>query len=186
MMRPTRSSTLVGVMVTAALVSSGPRQACAGSGAELARESRAALSQLYARQSSAKVLGQKAKGILVFPAMVKAGFMFGGQVGEGTLFKNGKVAGYYNSVAASYGFQAGVQKFGYALFFMTNAALDQLDATRGFEVGVGPSIVVVDEGMGRSMTSNTITSDAYAFIFSQKGLMAGLGIQGSKITKISK
>jgi len=185
MMRPTRS-TLVGVVVTAALVSIGPRQACAGSGAELARESRAALSQLYARQSSAKVLGQKAKGILVFPAMVKAGFMFGGQVGEGTLFKNGKVAGYYNSVAASYGFQAGIQKFGYALFFITDAALEQLDATKGFEVGMGPSLVVVDEGMGKSITSNTVTSDVYAFIFSQKGLMGGAGIQGSKITRINK
>jgi len=118
--------------------------------------------------------------------MMKAGFMFGGQVGEGTLFKGGKVAGYYNSVAASYGFQAGIQKFGYALFFMSNDALNQLDATKGFEVGVGPSIVVMDEGMGKSMTSNTITSDVYAYIFSQKGLMAGAGIQGSKITRISK
>src|SRR5207247_2576217 len=121
------------------------------------------------------VLGEKAKGILVFPAMVKAGFMFGGQIGEGALRKNGKVVAYYNSVAASYGFQAGVQKFGYALFFMSDAGLDQLNATRGFEVGVG-----------RSITSNTITSDVYAFIFDQKGLMAGAGIQGSKITRINK
>ena len=118
--------------------------------------------------------------------MVKAGFMFGGQIGEGALRKNGRVVGYYNSVAASYGFQAGVQKFGYALFFMTDAALEQLDATRGFEVGVGPSLVIVDEGIGRSITSNTITSDVYAFIFDQKGLMAGAGIQGSKITRIDK
>ena len=185
-MRPTRSLTLAGVVVTAVLVSIGPRQACAASGAELARESRAALSQLYARQPSAKMLGQKARGILVFPAMVKAGFMFGGQVGEGTLFKGGKVAAYYNSVAASYGFQAGIQKFGYALFFMTNAALDQLDATKGFEVGMGPSLVVVDEGIGKSITSNTVTSDVYAYIFSQKGLMGGAGIQGSKVTRINK
>src|SRR5262249_6376134 len=142
--------------------------------------------QLYARQSSAKILGQKARGILVFPAMVKAGFMFGGQVGEGALRKNGKVVAYYNSVAASYGFQAGIQKFGYALFFMNDAALQQLDKTDGFELGVGPSLVVVDEGMGRSMTTNTITSDVYAFVFSQKGLMAGAGIQGSKITRIDK
>jgi len=186
MMRSTGSLTLAGVMVTAALISLGPRPACAASGAELARESRAALNSLYARQSSAKLLGQKAKGILVFPSMMKAGFMFGGQVGEGTLFKGGKVAGYYNSVAASYGFQAGIQKFGYALFFMSNDALNQLDATKGFEVGVGPSIVVMDEGMGKSMTSNTITSDVYAFIFNQRGLMGGMGIQGSKITRISK
>jgi lipid-binding SYLF domain-containing protein len=118
--------------------------------------------------------------------MVKAGFMFGGQIGEGVLRKGGQVAGYYNSVAASYGFQAGVQKFGYALFFMSDDALRQLDATHGFELGVGPSLVVVDQGVGRSITSNTITSDVYAFIFDQKGLMAGVGVQGSKITRVHK
>lgn len=186
MMRPTRSLTLACAVAAVALASTVPRPARAASAAELSRDSAAELGKLYARQPSAKVLGQKAKGILVFPAMVKAGFMFGGQVGEGVLRKNGRVDGYYNSVAASYGFQAGVQKFGYALFFMTNAALDQLDSTHGFEVGVGPSLVVVDEGIGRSITSNTITSDVYAYIFNQKGLMAGAGIQGSKITRINK
>ena len=185
-MRPNRLATLAYVVMMAALASTVPRAARAATAAELSRSSAAELNKLYARQPSAKILGQKAKGILVFPAMVKAGFMFGGQIGEGALRKNGRVVGYYNSVAASYGFQAGMQKFGYALFFMTNAALEQLDATRGFEVGVGPSLVIVDEGMGRSITSNTITSDVYAFIFDQKGLMAGAGIQGSKITRIDK
>jgi len=185
-MRPIRSSMLVCVVITAALVSTVPRPASAASAAEINRESAAALRDLYARQPSARILGEKARGILVFPGIVKAGFMFGGQIGEGVLRKNGRVAGYYNSVAASYGFQAGIQKFGYALFFMNNEALNQLDATKGFELGVGPSIVVVDEGIGKSITSNTITSDVYAFIFDQKGLMAGIGIQGSKITRISK
>jgi len=184
-MRPTRSLTLACVVVTAAAWTA-PRPARAASAAELTRESAAALRDLYAKQPSAKILGQKAAGILVFPGIVKAGFMFGGQIGEGVLRKNGRVAGYYSSVAASYGFQAGIQKFGYALFFMNNAALNQLDSTHGFELGVGPSVVVVDEGIGKSITSNTITSDVYAFIFDQKGLMAGVGIQGSKITRISK
>ena len=185
-MRPNRLSTLACVVMMAALASTVSRAARAATAADLTRGSAAELNKLYARQPSAKILGQKAKGILVFPAMVKAGFMFGGQIGEGALRKNGRVVGYYNSVAASYGFQAGVQKFGYALFFMTDAALEQLDATRGFEVGVGPSLIIVDEGIGRSITSNTITSDVYAFIFDQKGLMAGAGIQGSKITRIDK
>jgi lipid-binding SYLF domain-containing protein len=163
-----------------------PRPAAAASGAEIRRDASAALRDLYATAPAAKMLSQRASGILVFPHMIKAGFMFGGQMGEGALFKGGKVTGYYNSVAASYGLQAGAQKFGYALFFMNNAALAQLDSTKGFEVGVGPSVVVVDKGVGKSMTSNTVTSDVYAFIFSQKGLMAGLGVQGSKITRISK
>ena len=185
-MRPIRWPTLACAMMAAALAATAPRPARAASASELSRDSAAALNKLYAKQPSAKVLAQKARGILVFPAMVKAGFMFGGQIGEGVLRKNGKVAGYYNSVAASYGFQAGVQKFGYALFFMTDAALNQLDATQGFELGVGPSIVVMDEGMGRSVTTNTLTSDVYAYVFNQSGLMGGGGIQGSKITRISK
>jgi lipid-binding SYLF domain-containing protein len=185
-METLRRTTGVLALAGLGLIMLSARPLHAASAAELDRQASAALSKLYARHSSAKVLSQKAKGILVFPTMVKAGFMFGGQVGEGVLRKQGRTAGYYNSVAASYGFQAGVQSFGYALFFMSGAALDQLDATRGFEIGAGPSLVVVDEGIGRSITSNTITSDVYAFIFDQKGLMGGLGLQGSKITKIDK
>ena len=163
-----------------------PRPVAAASASQLNKNASAALSRLYAQSSAAKMLSGRARGILVFPHMVKAGFMFGGQLGEGVLRKGGKTTAYYNSVAASYGFQAGAQTFGYALFFMNDDALRQLDATHGFEIGVGPSIVIVDEGMGKSMTSTTITQDVYAFIFSQKGLMAGLGIQGSKISRISK
>ena len=184
MMHPIRSLTLLSVAV--ALASSVPRPARAASAAELNRDSAAALSKLYARQPSAKLLGEKARGVLVFPSMVKAGFMFGGQIGEGVLRKDGKVAGYYNSVAASYGLQAGAQKFGYALFFMNDAALRQLDATHGFELGSGPSLVVLDEGKAKSITSNTVTSDVYAYVFDQKGLMGGMGVQGSKITRIMK
>jgi lipid-binding SYLF domain-containing protein len=174
------------LVVAAALAATAPRPARAASAAELTRTSGAALSMLYAKQPAAKTLSQKAKGILVFPSMVKAGFMFGGQVGEGALRKKGKVVGYYNSVSASYGLQAGVQKFGYALFFMTDAALRNLDDSEGFEVGVGPSLVVVDEGVARTMTTRTVQSDVYAFIFDQKGLMGGMGVQGSKITRIQK
>jgi len=173
-------------LVGIGLIALAARPLHAASAAEIDRDAGAALTKLYTNQPTAKMLSQKAKGILVFPMMVKAGFMFGGQLGEGALRKHGKTAGYYNSVAASYGFQAGVQSFGYALFFMSDAALGQLDASRGFELGVGPSLVVVDEGIGKSITTNTITSDVYAFIFNQKGLMAGAGIQGSKITRIDK
>lgn len=161
-------------------------QGLAASKESLNRDGAAALKSLYAGSNAARLLGQKAKAILVFPNIVKAGFLFGGQLGEGVLFKNGKPTAYYNTVAGSYGLQAGAQTFGYALFFMNNEALAYLDKSDGWEVGVGPSIVVVDSGMGKSMTSTTITQDVYAFIFDQKGLMGGLGVQGSKITKISK
>jgi len=183
-----RIRSLVTVVAFAALllVPAAPRPVNAASAAELDREGNAALSKLYAKNRVARLLRDQAKAVLVFPHMLKAGFMFGGQIGEGVLLRGGKPVGYYNSVAASYGLQAGAQRFGYALFFMNEKALAYLDQSGGFELGVGPSIVIVDEGMGKSMTSTTLTQDVYAFIFDQQGLMAGLGIQGSKITRISK
>jgi lipid-binding SYLF domain-containing protein len=174
---------LVPVLLGVALVVTAVPPAARAVDAELRRDASAALQQLCNKNSTAAMLRKKAKGILVFPAMLKAGFLFGGQIGNGVLFKGGSAVGQYNSVAASYGLQAGGQRFGYALFFMSNDALKYLDQSGGWEVGVGPSIVVVDEGMGKSITSTTLTNDVYAFIFNQKGLMGGMGIQGSKITK---
>ena len=177
---------VVVVLLAAIVAAVSAPLALAASRQELARDGNRALQKLYKGNSAARLLGQKAKAVLVFPSIVKAGFMFGGQMGDGVLLKNGRATGYYNTTAASYGLQAGIQEFGYALFFMNDSALSYLDKSGGWELGVGPSIVVVDEGMGKSMTSTTITQDVYAFIFSQKGLMGGLGIQGSKITKLSK
>ena len=157
----------------------------ASSASDITRDSNAALQNLYASNPEARQLARRAKGILVFPDIVKAGFLVGAQYGSGgALFKNGRTAGYYNIVAGSYGLQAGVQSFSYALFFMDNASLNYLNRSEGWEIGVGPSIVVVDEGMARSLTSTTLQSGVYAFIFGQKGLMAGLGLQGSKISRI--
>jgi lipid-binding SYLF domain-containing protein len=152
--------------------------------AELKREAAASLNKLTAGNKAAATLRKKAKAVLVFPSMMKAGFLFGGQIGEGVLLKGGRASGIYNSVAASYGLQAGAQKFGYALFFMNDGALSYLDSSGGWEVGAGPSLVVVDDGVGKSITSTTISQDVYAFIFDQHGLMGGIGIQGSKITRI--
>jgi len=163
-----------------------PNLAKAASAAEIERDAKKALEDLYAKSPSAKTLGEKAIGILVFPGIVKGGFIVGGQYGEGALIKDGTTVAYYNSVAASYGLQAGLQKFGYALFFMTEPALKWLDKSDGWEIGVGPSIVVVDVGAATSITSTTAQSDIYAFFFDQKGLMAGLGLQGTKITKLEK
>ena len=87
-------------------------------------------------------------------------------------------------VAASYGLQAGVQKYGYALFLMNQKAVEWVNNTRGWEIGTGPSVVIVDKGMARSFTTDTLHSGIYAFTFDQQGLMAGLGLQGSKIMRI--
>jgi len=145
-----------------------------------------AYGKLVAQVPTARELGKTAVAVLVFPKITKAGFVIGGQYGEGVLLRSGKPAGYYSTAGASYGLQAGAQQFGYAMFFMHEQALSALTEMDGFEVGVGPSVVVVDQGMGKSATSITTKDDIYAFIFSQKGLMAGVGLQGNKITKLAK
>lgn len=157
----------------------------AGTAAEIDKKVAAALENLYTGNPVARDLAKTAKGILVFPDVVKAGLVVGGQYGEGALLVNGKTAGYYNTVAASYGLQAGAQGFGYAMFLMNDTAMQYLGKSEGWEVGVGPTVVVMDEGMAKTFTTTTAKDDIYAFIFDQKGLMAGLGIQGSKISKIN-
>jgi len=171
-------------VATAITLSMGPAAAYAAGAAEISRDAQAALQSLYAKVPAAKTIGAKAQAVLVFPKITKAGLGIGGQFGEGALIKGGKTVGYYNTAGASYGLQAGAQQYGYTMFFMNDGALKQLDKTEGFEVGVGPSIVVLDEGTAKTTTTTTMKDDIYAFIFSQKGLMAGLGLQGNKITKI--
>jgi len=163
-----------------------PNQAMAASAAEINSNVQIALQKLYIKSPNAKELSQKARAILVFPNIVKGGFIVGGQYGEGALIKDGKVVGYYNTISGSYGLQAGLQKYGYALFLMSDSMLSYLDRSDGWELGLTPNIVVVDVGAAGGISTTTAKSDAYAFFFDQKGLMAGLGLQGTKITKIKK
>jgi lipid-binding SYLF domain-containing protein len=151
----------------------------------LSRDSQAALKKLTTQSPTAKMLGERASAVLVFPNIRKAGFVVGGQYGEGTLLKGGKPVAYYSTTGLSYGLQAGAQHFGYALFFMNDNAVSQLDKTDGYELGVGPSVVVVDQGMAKNVTSTTMKDDIYAFVFGQKGLMAGVGLQGNKVKRIA-
>jgi lipid-binding SYLF domain-containing protein len=160
-----------------------PGSARAASAAEISQNAKAALNSLYASNPAARLVGKKAKAVLVFPQIIKGGFMVGAQHGDGALLVNGKTTGYYNTVAASYGFQAGLQKFGYAMFFMNDPALGYLNKSGGWEVGSAPSLVVVDTGMAKSLSTTTLQKGIYVFFFSQKGLMGGLGLQGTKITK---
>lgn len=157
----------------------------AASKATIDRDAKATLDKLYKNNPGAKALGDKSVGILVFPSIVKGGFIIAGQFGDGALRRNGKSVAYYRSLAASYGFQAGAQAFGYVLFFMDEDSLRYLDNSAGFELGTGPSLVVLDSGFGKNFSTTTLQKGIYAFIFNQKGLMGGVGIQGTKITKIN-
>ena len=183
-----KNSSFRSLLVAFAVATStfAPAPVCAENKADLDRTSKAALNKLVAKVPAAKALNQKAVAVLVFPSITKAGLMIGGQYGEGVLWWGGKPVAYYSTAGASYGLQAGAQKYGYAMFFMREPALHALEKAEGFEVGVGPSVVVMDDGMGKSTTTTNLQDDIYAFVFSQSGLMAGLGLQGNKITKLKK
>ncbi len=173
------------VLTTAAIMPAvAPTVAEAATKADLDAQSAAALSTLYNANPAAKAIGAKAKAVLIFPSIVKAGLVFGGAYGEGELIEGGRVANYYNSLSGSWGLQAGAQSYGYAVFLMTNKAVKYVHDTAGWEIGVGPTVVVVNEGVARNLSTTTLKDDAYAFVFDQKGLMAGVQIEGTKVSKI--
>ena len=153
---------------------------------DLTRNARQTLEQLYKAHPVAAAISKKAKAILVFPSIIKAGLVFGGAYGEGVLFEDSKVEGYYNSVSASWGWQAGAQSYGYVVFLMNDKALQYLHRSDGWEIGVGPTVAVMDKGVGRNLSTTTLQDDAYAFILDQKGLMVSLSIEGTKISRIKK
>jgi lipid-binding SYLF domain-containing protein len=178
-------------LVALALVLAGTsgllcEKAAAATAAELNTDGLAALDQLCAKSTKAARFRKMARAILVFPHILKAGLVVGGQGGQGVLFVGGKPSAYYKIHAASVGLQAGGQSFSYALFFMNDKALAYLKSSKGWSIGSGPSVVVVDKGAAKSTTSTTISQDVYAFPFGQSGLMAGLGLEGSKISPIEK
>lgn len=153
---------------------------------DLDRDAKQSLQVLYKNNPVALEISKHAKAVLVFPNMVKAGLIFGGAYGEGVLYKGSTVAGYYNSVSASWGLQAGAQSYGYAVFLMTDNAIDYLNKSEGWELGVGPSVVAVNEGVAKNLSTSLLKDDAYAFIFDQQGLMASLSIEGTKVTRIKR
>jgi lipid-binding SYLF domain-containing protein len=159
-------------------------QAYATTEVELRANADAALHALYRTNPLAESISHTAKAVLVFPNIVKAGLVFGGSYGEGVLYKDGKFSGYYNTVSGSWGWQIGAQSYGYVLFLMNDKAVKYLEKTDGWEIGVGPSVVAVNEGVAKNLTTTTLKDDAYAFVFDQKGLMASLSIEGTKISHV--
>jgi lipid-binding SYLF domain-containing protein len=186
-MANTQKILLVFVFITFPIIMmSVMNRASAATAEDLDRDSRQALQTLYKTSPLAEHLSRTAKAVFVFPNIVKAGLVFGGSYGEGELIKGSKVDGYYNSVTGSWGLQAGAQSYGYAVFLMTDKAVRYVEESHGWEIGVGPTVVVVDEGAAKNLSTSTLKDDAYAFIFSQQGLMAGVSIEGTKISRIKR
>lgn len=173
------------MVVFVALTAGALQPAHALSGGALNRDANEALQRLTATNPSAAAIARVAKAVLIFPNIVKAGFIFGGSYGEGLLREGNVVDSYYNSVSASWGLQAGAQSYGYAVFLMNQRAIDYIRQSHGWEIGTGPTVVVMSQGIAKNLSTSTLREDAYAFIFDQQGLMASLSIEGTKITRIN-
>ena len=158
----------------------------AASAEDLDKDAAATLQALYKSRPVAEVVSKKARAMLVFPKIVKAGLVFGGSYGEGVLLQGTQPPVYYNSVSASWGWQAGAESYAYVVFLMSDKAVQYLAKSKGWELGVGPSMVIVNEGVGKNLSTTTLKGDAYAFITDQQGLMANLSIEGTKISRIKR
>jgi lipid-binding SYLF domain-containing protein len=184
-MNSTRRSTIAAAVALAGLLAFMAPAAHAASAQQLTADGQRALDKLYADEPRARLFARHARAILIFPAIIKGAFVFGGETGDGVLLsRGGHAEGFYNISAASWGLQAGGKQFSYALFLMTDRALGYLHDSAGWAIGAGGNIVVIDQGAAAAANSTTLTQDVYAFPFAGKGLMAGIDIHGSKITQI--
>lgn len=173
------------VLVAAAATVAQPQRCEAATAGEINQEANATLHSFVNQTPGARELANKAAGILVFPSVVKAGFGFGGEYGEGIMLNQQRVVGYYNLISASFGFQLGVQERSVIIMFMTRDALDQFDRIAGWKVGVDGSVAIITVGIGGSIDTDKITQPVIGFIIDQKGLMYNLTLEGSKISRIN-
>ncbi len=145
-----------------------------------------AIEQFYQHTSAGKKLAARASGMLVFPSVVKAGIGLGGEYGEGALLVKGKTTGYYSVAAASIGFQLGAQARSQVILFMNDKVLAKFRTSDGWEAGVDGSVALATLGAGGEISTETAQKPIIGFIFSNKGLMYNLSLEGSKITRINQ
>jgi lipid-binding SYLF domain-containing protein len=174
------------ILITALALWSAGGPARAGSAAEINASVSATLDRFYRHVPGARALAARATGVLVFPTVVKAGIWVGGEYGEGALRVGGKTVGFYNTAAASIGFQLGAQARSVIIMFMTPEALAAFHAVDGWKVGVDGSVAIITVGVGGSIDTEKITSPVIGFIVDQKGLMYNLTLEGAKISRIAR
>jgi lipid-binding SYLF domain-containing protein len=143
-----------------------------------------ALAQLYAVDPSARQLGSKAEGILVFPSVTKAGLVVGGEYGEGALRIRNQTVGYYSATAGSIGLQAGAQTKSVIMMFMTKSALDQFRASDGWTAGADASVALINTGASGSVDTSTAQQPVVGFVQTRSGLMFDASIDGTKISPL--
>jgi lipid-binding SYLF domain-containing protein len=156
----------------------------AASKAEIDTDVQFALTTFYSLSPGNKELVSKAAGVLVFPGIMKAGFFVGGDYGEGVLQIGGKTVDYYSTAAISFGLQLGAQTRSEVILFMDKNALENFRMRDGWAAGLDGSVAVIDSGAGKGVNTETASEPIIAFIFSNKGLMGNLSLEGSKFSKI--
>lgn len=161
-----------------------PKRAEAATRTEIIADVNAALARLHG-MDNARPLFRSARAVLVFPRIISGGFIVGGQYGEGALIRGESAVSFYNIAGLSFGLLAGAQAGGLAMFFMTEDSLRALMNADGWEIGTGPTVVVLDRGVQANATSTTLTEPVYAITFNQAGLMAAIALNGTKITRIN-
>ena len=172
------------LMLVAIMALSFANPAFAANKKKIDKRSAKALQTFYQEVKGGKKLLSHAAGYLIFPKITKAGIGLGGEKGDGKLVVDGKTKGYYRTVAGSVGFQLGVQTRSQILVFMNDDALDGFLGASGWEVGVDGSVALVELGAGGAIDTSHYNAPILAFVFSNKGLMYNLTIEGSKISKI--
>lgn len=167
-------------------MSSSINVAVAASKTEIDAKSYAAVTVLKSEVPGAAALIDQAYAMLVFPEVIGAGFGIGAEYGEGRIYIDGQQPQYYNLVSASVGFQLGAQVKSEAILFMTKEAYDKFNQIDGWEAGVDGSIALAEFGAAGELDTNTLQEPIIAFIFSNKGLMYNLSLEGSKISRLNK
>ncbi|MBN3834190.1 YSC84-related protein [Burkholderia sp. Ac-20344] len=145
----------------------------------------ATLSRLYSTVPGSRELVAKSRGVLVFPSVLQAGFIVGGQSGNGALRVGGSTVGYYNTSSLSVGLQAGAQSKAIVFLFMTQDALDSFRKSEGWSAGADASVAVVKVGANGAVDSNTATAPVEVLVLTNAGLMGDLSVNGTKVTKLN-
>jgi lipid-binding SYLF domain-containing protein len=145
----------------------------------------ATISRLYATVPGSRELVGKARGVLVFPSVIQAGLIVGGQYGEGALRVGGSTVGYYSTATGSFGLQAGAQSKAIVFLFMTQEALDKFRSTDGWSAGGDASVALVKMGANGAVDTNTATSPVEVFVLTNAGLMGDLSLQGTKVSRLN-
>lgn len=169
---------------TTPLSSSGTAEASAGRRATIDADVEATLAKLYGTVRGSRDLVEKARGVLVFPSVISAGFWIGGQYGQGALRVGGQTSGYYSVAAASFGPQIGAQSKAIIMLFMTQEALDKFTGSQGWAAGVDATVAVLRVGANGNVDTSTATSPVEAFVLTNAGLMAGVSLEGTKISRL--